>query len=378
MALTFTAINAAKPKTKPYKLADGAGLYLLVLPSGGRSWRMNYRFDKKQKTLSFGQFPYVSLAKAREKCFHAHELLAEGHDPMEARKEKARVTHAKAHETFKLIAEEWVERLEREGRAHATMEKTRWLLDFAYPQIGDRPIAALTAPELLAVLRKIEARGRYETANRLRGLMGTIFRYAIATGRAQRDTSFDLRGALITPKVKHRAAIIDPKVLGGLLRAIEAHEGQPIVTIALKLTPHLFVRPGELRTAEWTEFDFETAVWTIPAGKTKMRRPHKVPLSKQVLDLLEELYPMSGDGKFLFPSVRTEARCITDNTVNAALRNSVTPRTRLPLTAFAQQPALFLTKWANGIPMRSNGNWHMWRPMRFAEPTLAVNTGRNG
>ncbi|MCJ2188198.1 tyrosine-type recombinase/integrase [Novosphingobium beihaiensis] len=320
MALTFVAIKNAKSRVKPYKLADSAGLYLLVMPNGGRLWRMNYRFNGKQKTLAFGSFPDVSLARAREKCIEARETLSDGIDPVEARKEQERTIRAKSEETFKRIAEEWLDRLELEGRSPATMTKMRWLLDFTYPGIGDRPIADLTAPEILEVLRKVEARGRYETANRLRGTMGTIFRFAIATGRAQRDITFDLRGALITPKTKHHAAILEPKALGALLRAVEGHDGQPVVTIALRMTPHVFVRPGELRTAEWSEFDITDRVWTIPAEKTKMRRVHKVPLSKQVLGFLEELRPLSGDGQFLFPSVRSPSRSITDNTLNAALR----------------------------------------------------------
>ncbi|GLI96353.1 hypothetical protein Sbs19_01710 [Sphingobium sp. BS19] len=196
----------------------------------------------------------------------------------------------------------------------------RWLLELAYPLIGNRPIADLTALELLEVLRKVEVRGRYETANRLRSTFGTIFRYAIVTGRAQRDVSVDLRGALITPKPTHRAAILDPKALGGLLRAVDAHDGQPAVCIALKLLPHMFPRPGELRMAEWKEFDLEAAVWTIPPEKTKMRRPHKVPLTEQVLEMLAELEPITGGGAYLFPSIRSAERPITDNTLNAALR----------------------------------------------------------
>lgn len=320
MPLTIAAINAAKPRVSAYKLADGQGLYLLVSPSGGRLWRMNYRFLGHQKTLTFGSYPDVSLARAREKRADARRVLADGVDPLEARKAKVREAKAKSEETFKVIANEWFERLELEGRAKKTLEKMRWLLDMAYPLIGNRPIADLTAPELLEVLRKVEARGRYETANRLRSTFGTIFRYAIVTGRAQRDVSFDLRGALITPKPQHRAAILDPKALGGLLRAVDAHEGQPVVRIALKLLPHMFPRPGELRLAEWKEFDFETAVWTIPAEKMKMRRAHKVPLTEQVLDLLAELEPISGDSKYLFPSVRSADRPITDSTLNAALR----------------------------------------------------------
>ena len=320
MALTVTAINAAKARDKAYKLADSLGLYLLVAPSGGRLWRMNYRFLGRQKTLSFGNYPDVSLAKAREKRSEAREALADGRDPAEVRKEKVREQRAKAEETFRAIADEWFSRLALEGRAPKTLQKMRWLLDLSYPLIGNRPIADLTAPELLEVLRKVEVRGRYETANRLRSTFGTIFRYAIVTGRAQRDVSADLRGALITPKTQHRAAILEPKALGGLLRAVDAHEGQPTVRIALKMLPHMFPRPGELRMAEWKEFDLEMAVWTIPAEKTKMRRPHKVPLTDQVLAMIAELAPITGDGKFLFPSIRSVERPITDNTLNAALR----------------------------------------------------------
>ncbi|MFZ2982680.1 MAG: integrase arm-type DNA-binding domain-containing protein, partial [Sphingobium sp.] len=301
MALTVTAINAAKPRTKPYKLADGLGLYILIAPTGGRLWRMNYRFLGQQKTLSFGSYPDVSLAKAREKRSAAREALADGRDPFEVRKANVREAKAKLEETFKAIAVEWLSRLEIEGRAPATLQKLRWLLDLSYPLIGNRPIADLTALELLEVLRKVEVRGRYETANRLRSTFGTIFRYAIVTGRAQRDVSVDLRGALITPKPTHRAAILDPKALGGLLRAVDAHDGQPAVRIALKLLPHMFPRPGELRMAEWKEFDLEAAVWTIPPEKTKMRRPHKVPLTEQVLEMLAELEPITGGGAYLFP-----------------------------------------------------------------------------
>jgi integrase len=320
MALTVTAINAVKSRDKPYKLTDGLGLYLLVAPTGGRLWRMNYRFLGQQKTLSLGSYPEVSLAKAREKRTAAREALADGLDPTEVRKAKVREAKAKSEETFKAIADEWLARLEIEGRALKTLQKMRWLLHLAYPLIGNRPIADLTAPELLEVLRAVEVRGRYETANRLRSTFGTIFRYAIVTGRAQQDVAVDLRGALITPKPQHRAAILEPKALGGLLRAVDDHDGQPAVRIALKMLPHMFPRPGELRMAEWKEFDLEAAVWTIPAEKTKMRRPHKVPLTAQVLEMLADLKPITGSGKYLFPSIRSAERPITDNTLNAALR----------------------------------------------------------
>lgn len=349
MALTAKAVEAAKPQEKPYKLTDGLGLYLLVMPAGGRLWRMNYRFDGRQRTLAFGNYPDVSLAKAREKRTAARESLADGLDPTEVRKAKVREAKAKSEETFRAIGEEWFGRLELQGRAAKTLQKMRWLLDLSYPVIGDRPIADLTAPELLEVLRTVEVRGKYETANRLRSTYGTIFRYAIATGRAQRDVAFDLRGALISPKAKHRAAILEPKKLGGLLRAVEAHEGQPSVRIALQMLPHVFVRPGELRMAEWREFDLEDAVWTIPAEKTKMRRPHKVPLSDQVLAMLAELKPMTGGGLYLFPSIRTVTRPITDNTLNAALRRLGYDKTEVTAHGFRATASTLLNEM---------GKWH--------------------
>jgi integrase len=210
-------------------------------------------------------------------------------------------------------------KLEREGRAAVTLAKKRWLLDFAYPAIGQRPVAEITAPELLAVFRKVEARGRYETARRLRSTCGMVFRYAIATGRAERDPSVDLRGALTAPKVIHRAAIVDPVGIGALLRAIEDYDGLPLTKAALKLAPLVFVRPGELRKAEWAEFDLEHAEWRIPAAKMKMRRLHRTPLSKQALAIIRDLQAFSR-GRWLFPSVRSISRPMSENTLNAALR----------------------------------------------------------
>lgn len=320
MALSALAINAAKPKDKPYKLTDELGLYLLVMPTGGRLWRFNYRFDGKQRTLAFGSYPDLSLAKARNMRTAAREALAEGRDPAEVRKEEQREAKARSQDTFQAISEEWLNKLERDGRSAATMTKMRWLVDFAKPEIGERPITELTAPELLDVLRKIELRGRHETANRLRSTFGTIFRYAIATGRARYDVSANLKGALVTPKVKHRAAILEPSELGGLLRAIDAYDGHPAVRLALCMAPHVFVRPGELRSAEWAEFDRAKRIWTIPAEKTKMRRIHKVPLTSQVLQILEELHLLTSESRYLFPSIRSDERPITDNTLNAAMR----------------------------------------------------------
>jgi integrase len=316
MPLTDTAIRAAKLRRKAVKLSDGGGLYLLIQPRGAKLWRLAYRFGGKQKTLAFGIYPTVSLANARARREAAKKLLADNVDPSLQRKLDKQASFI----SFRLVAEELLDKMEREGRAAATMVKTRWLLEFAFAALGERPIAKISAPELLAVLRKIEARGKYETARRLRSTCGMVFRYAIASGRAERDPSIDLRGALITPKVKHRATIVEPKAIGALLRAIEGFDGQPTTKAALRLAPLVFVRPGELRHAECKEFDLDKAEWVIPAEKMKMKRPHRVPLSRQALVILEDLKEVTGEGRWLFPSVRSVTRPISENTVNAALR----------------------------------------------------------
>ena len=316
MPLSDTAIRAAKPRKKLVKLSDGGGLYLLIQPHGTKLWRMGYRINGKQKTLAFGIYPTVSLAEARDRRDAAKKHLEDGGDPSVQRK----IDKQASGNSFRLVAEELVDKMRREGRAPATLTKTQWLLEFAYEVIGDRPVAKITAPELLAVLQKIEARGTYETARRLRSTCGMVFRYAIATGRAERDPSVDLRGALTTPKVKHRATIIEPTAIGALLRAIEGFDGQPTTLAALRLAPLVFVRPGELRHAEWKEFDFDRAEWLIPAEKMKMSRPHRVPLARQTLAILKDLKTITGELRWLFPSVSSVMRPISENTVNAALR----------------------------------------------------------
>ena len=316
MPLTDTAIRNAKPGKTLVKLSDGGGLYLLIQPNGSKLWRLGYRFNGKQKTLAFGIYPTVSLAEARAQRDAAKIHREDGLDPSVLRKIQKRSSVI----TFRLIAEELLDKMQREGRAPATLTKTRWLLEFAFAMIGERPIGKVTAFELLDTLRKIEARGHYETARRLRSTCGMVFRYAIATGRAERDPSVDLRGALTTPTVKHRAAILDPNGIGALLRAIDGFDGQPTTRAALRLAPLVFVRPGELRHAEWMEIDLETAEWVIPAEKMKMRRPHRVPLSRQSLAALRELKSITGECRWLFPSVRTVKQPISENTLNAALR----------------------------------------------------------
>jgi integrase len=316
MSLTDTAVRNAKAREKAFKLSDGGGLFLLVQPNGTKLWRLAYRFAGKQKALAFGVYPNVSLAEARAQRETAKKSLAGDIDPAVVRKrdKETRVI------TFRLIADELLKKMRLEGRADATLTKTEWLLEFAYTDLGDRPIGKITAQELLEVLRKIEARGKYETARRLRSTCGMVFRYAIATGRAERDPSVDLRGALITPKVKHRATIVDPKGIGALMRAIDGFEGRSTTKIALRLAPLLFVRPGELRHAEWREIDLEESIWIIPAEKTKMRRPHRVPLARQAIALVKELKKLTGDGRWLFPSVSSSNRPMSENTLNSALR----------------------------------------------------------
>jgi integrase len=316
--LNDTAVRTAKPCKRPVKLSDSGGLYLLVAPHGSKLWRLAYRFGGKQKTLAMGAYPTVTLKAARDKREEAKRLLANGIDPSMQRRLYRQNTST--GNTFKAVAAEVLAKLEKEGRADATLTKIRWVLDFAYPAFGDRPIAEIKVPELLSVLRRVEARGRYETARRLRSTCGTVFRYAIATGRAERDPSADLRGVLTAPKVNHRAAIVDPVGIGALLRAIDGYDGLPTTKAALRLAPLVFVRPGELRHSEWAEFDLAAAEWRIPSAKMKMRRAHRVPLSRQALDVLRDLKPISGGGRFLFPSVRGAVRPMSENTLNAALR----------------------------------------------------------
>jgi integrase len=317
MPLKDVAVRNAKPSDKPRKLSDGGGLHILVQPTGGKLWRLAYRFAGKQKTLALGVYPAISLEEARRRRDEAKKLLARSIDPSVQRVADRQA--GKDH-SFRAVAEELIAKLEREGRAQATLSKKHWLLSFAYPAFGGRPVAEITARDLLALLRKIEDRGLYETARRLRSTCGMVFRYAVATGRAERDPSMDLRGAMTAPRVAHRPAIVDPAKIGALLRAIDGFDGQVTTHAALRLAAYTFVRPGELRHAEWKEFDLDAEVWIIPAEKMKMRRPHRVPLARQPLAIIRELQAITGNRCWLFPSMRTSTRPISENTLNAALR----------------------------------------------------------
>jgi integrase len=274
-------------------------------------------FGGKQKLLAFGVYPTVSLARARQLREDARRLLADGHDPAT---EKKRQAEALANApTFRALAEEYVAKLRREGRSAATITKIDWLLTFANAAFGDEPIRQIAAPSILKVLQSLEARERYESARRLRSTLGSVFRYAIATARAEADPTYALRGALTQVKATPRAAITDPEKFGALLRAVDSFDGQPGTRIALRLLALLFPRPGELRLARWTEFDLERAVWAIPASRMKMRRAHRVPLPRQAMALLTVLRTIA-PGELLFPSVRSPSRPISDGTLNAALR----------------------------------------------------------
>ncbi|WBO21578.1 tyrosine-type recombinase/integrase [Sphingomonas abietis] len=318
--LFATTVASAKPRDADYKLSDGGGLYLLVRPNGAKLWRLNYRYLEKHRTLAFGAWPDVGLADARTRRDEARRLIASGVDPCHQQKLDAARAKVAEDDTFELVAEEWVAKNAREGMAEITLSKIRWLLAKAYPRIGNRPVAKITAQEVLAVLRAVEATGRYESARRMRSVLSRVFRYAIATTRAERDPARDLRGALTVPKARHLAAITTSKGAGDLMRAIEAYTGHAVTLFALRLSAHLFVRPGELRQAEWSEFDFDRCLWDIPAEKMKMRRPHRVPLSRQVMKLFEQLHDLTGTGRYCFPSFRSPRRPMSENTVNAALR----------------------------------------------------------
>jgi integrase len=314
--LNDTRVRSAKSREKAFKLSDERGLFLLVTPTGSRLWRLKYRVNGREKLISLGAYPDVTLKRAREKRDAARRLIADGIDPSVQRKAE----RAALAQSFEGVAKEWLE-LQTKSLAPETISILTARLDSGlYPYIGSRPIAAITPQELLGALRRIEARGRHETAHRVRALAGRVFRYAVATGRAHHDVAADLRGALAPVKSKNFASVTDPVRVGELMRAIHGYSGHPVTALALKLAPLVFVRPGELRAAEWPEFDLENAEWRIPGDRMKMGEPHLVPLSRQALAILRELKPLARGGKYLFPSLRTRDRPMSDNTINAALR----------------------------------------------------------
>jgi integrase len=318
LPLTDTQVRKAKPQTKPIMLYDGGGLYLLVTPSGGKLWRLKYRFDNKECRLALGSYPEISLAMARERREAARRQVATGINPDAAR--KAERDSETGSDTFKAIALEWFKRFTPTWTpGHAVTIMSRMERDL-FPWIGKRPIADIKAPELLTVLRRVESRGALESAHRIRSIAGQVLRYAVATGRAERDPSGDLRRALPQPGEKHHAAITDPKEVAKLLRAIDGYQGHFVTRCALRLAPLFFVRPGELRHAEWAEIDLDESTWTIPAHKMKGKVSHIVPLCDQAVEILTELKQLTGEGQYVFPSLGSGVRAMSENTVLAALR----------------------------------------------------------
>jgi integrase len=315
-SLSETKIRSARPRERAYKLYDERGLFLLVTPTGGRLWRLRYRIGNLEKLISLGAYPDVLLKRAREKRDEARRLVADEVDPSADRKAK----RAAMLVTFEGVAQEWLD-LQSKSLAPETISILGARLNSGlYPYLGSRPMGSITAQELLFALRRIEARGRHETAHRVRALAGRVFRYAVATGRAQHDVAADLRDALAPVKSKNFASVTDPVRVGELMRAIDGYSGHPLTALALKLAPLVFVRPGELRQAEWTEFDLAGAEWRIPAARMKMGELHVVPLARQALEVLEELRPLARGGRYVFHSLRTRDRPMSNNTINAALR----------------------------------------------------------
>ena len=320
MPLTDTAARNAKPRQKSFKLSDAKGLYLQIEPNGSKLWRMKYRFNSKEKRLSFGPYPTVPVAQARERQLEAHRLLSNGVDPGEFKKQSKRAAIVAGANTFGAVAREWLLKFSA-GWAKSHSSKVLLRLDNdVLPWLGPRPISSIEADEILEVVRRVEARGALETAHRCLGYCGQIFRYAIATGRAKRNPASDLRGALPPTKSTHFASITQPEGVGELLRAMDGYQGSLITRCALRLAPLTFVRPGELRKAEWLHFDLGAAEWCIPGDRMKMGKDLIVPLSRQATDILRELQPLTGHGQFLFPGVQRVTRPMSENTINAALR----------------------------------------------------------
>ncbi|SBW05773.1 putative phage integrase [uncultured Alphaproteobacteria bacterium] len=319
VTLTNTAVFSAKPREKAYKLFDGQGLFLNVTPTGGKLWRLKYRFGGKEKLLSLGKYPEISLATARELAFEARKQLSLGVDPGAA-KQAAKAKAVEDGLTFATVAEEWYVK-RAAAVAEITSRHIRHRLDkFLLPDLGNLPIKSIVPRQILTPLRRVEERGHAHSARRALQICGQVFRYGVACGYVESDPTRDLRGALTMETTTHQQSITEPKSVGALLRAIWDYEGSPVVVLALRMAVYVFVRPGELRHAEWSEIDFDAAEWRIPAAKMKMRQTHIVPLAKQTLEVLAELHPFTGKGRYLFPSERTVLRPISNGTLNAALR----------------------------------------------------------
>ena len=321
MALSDTTIKNAQPRAKAYKLYDSDGLFLSVTAAGGKFWRFKFKFGGKEQLLSLGKYPDIGLKKARELRGKARETVADGKNPSTEKQRAAVAASISAGNTFKAVAQEYIDKSAREGLAQVTIRKSQWFISLMTPSLGSRPIADIEPFELLAAIKKIEAKGNLHTAKRALELSNRVFRYAIATARARTNPAQDLRGALVAGKTHHHAAILDKANLSKLLKAIDQYSGQAVTLWALKISPHVFLRPGELRQAKWEDIDFEQAVWRVPLEIQKMRREdHHVPISRQVNEMLVELKLLTGQGEYLFPATTTPKRPMSENTVNQASR----------------------------------------------------------
>lgn len=352
MALTDIAIRKAKPGAKPIKLTDGAGMFLLVTPAGGKLWRLKYRIDGREKLLSIGAYPELSLADARKRRDEARAMIASGKDPSREKQRKKTRARELAADTFKAICSEYCAKRRRDGEggwAPSTAKRSEYLLSLLYNSIGGLPIGEIEPADILAAIRRIESKGQLESARRTLQLASLVFRYAVATARLKSDPTRDLRGALTTPKVTHYGAITDAEGAGELLRAIDGYEGGGYTKLALQLAPHVFVRPGELRHAEWEDFDLDSAVWAIPAEKMKMRKAHHVPLSRQALAILQHVHGATGPTGYVFPSIRTHTRPMSENTLNAALRRLGYAKEEMTAHGFRAMASTLLNE---------SGKWH--------------------
>lgn len=321
MALTDSGLKALKPRAKAYKVSDEKGLYVQVTPAGSKLWKFKFRNKLgAEKKLSLGAYPDLSLKEARELRDAARNKVARGIDPAEQKQRDKRAAKISAANSFEAVAKAYIAKNKRDGLADATVRKREWFLDIVRKRLGARPISEIEPYEILDAVRPFEASKNDEKAHRKLQFIGQVFRYAVANQIAKSDPTRDLRGALSSRKPKHHAAILEPAKVGGLMRAIEGYDGQPITQFALRFSPYVFVRPGELRRAEWSEIDLEAAVWRIPAAKMKGRQEHAVPLAKQSLAILKEAQELTGDGQFVFTSIRSPRNPMSENTINAALR----------------------------------------------------------
>ncbi|MEP1441603.1 MAG: integrase arm-type DNA-binding domain-containing protein [Hyphomicrobiales bacterium] len=348
MALTDTKIRNLKAGDKATKYSDGSGLYLEVTKKGAKLWRMAYRYAGKQKTLYIGNYPAITLADARMRRDAAKRKLANDVDPSDDVRKAKIQKKLKAENTFGAIVGEFLAKCSNEGKSEKTLKKKRWLLHQVQSSLFHRPVGEITAAEILVPLREVEAKGNYESARRLRAEIGQVFRYAIATARAENDPTFGLRGALITPVVSHRAAFTERKDFAGLLKSVWSYEGMPETIAGLKLMAYLYPRPGELRQAEWSEFDLEAKTWSIPVERMKMRRPHKKPLPDAAVEVLRELHTLTGHRDLVFPSYQSPRRPMSENTLNHALRRMGYDKTQVTAHGFRASASSLLNesgKW---------------------------------